>query len=281
MRLATWNLLHGVSTTDGTVSEAALRSAVTALDADVLGLQEVDSEQPRSHGLREAAVAADALGAVDWRWLPTLVGTPGRHRTWRPTVLGEVVQGSPAYGIALLSRLPVLRWAELRLAAAPFGAPLVVPGDPRPRVVVVPDEPRAALAAVVETADGPVSVVTAHLSFVPGFNVRQLRQVVRWARAELPAPRVLLGDLNLPGGLPGRVSGWQQVGRVPTYPSARPRLAFDAVLGDGLSGWSASEPRAVPLPVSDHAALVLELSSASSSARPGSGSGRSTTPLAT
>nr|MBA3619810.1 endonuclease/exonuclease/phosphatase family protein [Acidothermales bacterium] len=42
LRLATFNLLHGVSLADGSVQRAALHQAAGALDADVVGLQEVD-----------------------------------------------------------------------------------------------------------------------------------------------------------------------------------------------------------------------------------------------
>ena len=48
LRLGTFNLLHGLSIRTATADEADLRSAAAALDADVLGLQEVDRGQPRS-----------------------------------------------------------------------------------------------------------------------------------------------------------------------------------------------------------------------------------------
>ncbi|MGK5523302.1 endonuclease/exonuclease/phosphatase family protein, partial [Micromonospora sp. URMC 107] len=48
MRLATFNLLHGRSLADGLVDPDRLTAAVTALDADVLALQEVDRDQSRS-----------------------------------------------------------------------------------------------------------------------------------------------------------------------------------------------------------------------------------------
>lgn len=95
----------------------------------------------------------------------------------------------------------MLRRAEMRFTQAEFGIPLVVPDERGPRLMVIPDEPRGALAAVVETAVGPVSVITAHLSLVPGFKRGAAAAADRWARGELPAPRVLLGDLNLPGPL--------------------------------------------------------------------------------
>ena len=58
MRLATFNLLHGRSLTDGLVDPDRLAAAVTALDADVLALQEVDRDQSRSGNLDLTAIAA-------------------------------------------------------------------------------------------------------------------------------------------------------------------------------------------------------------------------------
>jgi endonuclease/exonuclease/phosphatase family metal-dependent hydrolase len=116
------------------------------------------------------------------------------------------------------------------------------------------------VAAVLDRrpGEGPSTVATCHLSFVPGVNVGQLRAVCRWLRT-LPGPRVLIGDLNLPGGLPARVSRWPQLARVPTYPSWRPRVQWDHALGDGIDPAAATRVQAVGLPVSDHRALLVEL----------------------
>ena len=60
MRLATFNLLHGRSLSDGAVHAERVAAAVAELDADVLALQEVDRAQPRSGGLDLTAIAARA-----------------------------------------------------------------------------------------------------------------------------------------------------------------------------------------------------------------------------
>ena len=120
----------------------------------------------------------------------------------------------------------------------------------------VPDEQRVALAGVVATPAGQLSVVSTHLSFSPLHAVRQLRRVVAWA-ASLPRPLVLIGDLNLPGTLPARVTGWRSLVRAPTYPSAHPRLQLDHALADGAVRVSAA--RAVSVAGSDHRALVVDV----------------------
>ena len=322
MRLATFNLLHGVTVLGGggqpqrdasgkaigpprVQSDEPLRLAVAALDADVIGLQEVDVAQPRSSLAHQVRAVAEALDAPHWRFAPSVSGTPGEPG-WQPATAsqdqtshpltvhphvaerhkgaGDADRGSarerhdapdglahasdhhdvttlgPLYGVGLVSRLPVLEWRTTRFDAAPWSLPLLVPGDRRPQVIRVADEPRAAIAAVVQGGDGPFTVATVHLSFVPGYNVRQLRQLRKWL-AGLPRPLVLLGDFNLPGALPSRITGWQPLLRAATYPSMRPRVQLDHALADGLTpaqlaGAVATVHR---LPVSDHAALTVDM----------------------
>ena len=116
MRIATFNILHGRSLDDGRVDVDRLAAAVKSLDADVLGLQEVDRDQPRSLGADLTAVAAEAMGAPEHQFVAALAGTPGgtwmaatgeeqpgsatlRHRAALP-VPGRVVAGGPAAGAA-------------------------------------------------------------------------------------------------------------------------------------------------------------------------------------
>ena len=256
MRLATFNLLHGRSLSDGTVHADRVIDAVADLDADVLGLQEVDRAQPRSGLLDLTAIAAQALNAPGHRFAAAVVGTPGE--AWRPW-RSDADNDHPLYGIALVSRLPVLRWQITKLPPAPIRSPVYVP---KAGVLLLKDEPRVLLAAVVETPHGPMTVATTHLSFVPGWNVRQLRAVVR-ALAGLPAPRVLLGDLNLPGGLARAFTGWRSLARAPTYPSPAPKAQLDHILADPRGLAALGRVVRVHTPhakISDHRPLVVELS---------------------
>jgi endonuclease/exonuclease/phosphatase family metal-dependent hydrolase len=289
LRVATWNCMGGRSLTDGSVDPRLLVDAVQALDADVLALQEVDRDQPRSGGVDQTAVVmaalgarargadptapddeAPALGMVRSLFVPTLLGTPGPGRAWRPagpagpgtgregTAGPGVDDGAagPAYGVALVTRRPVRRWHVLRFDAAPGRMPLLVPALPRSRVMWIPDEPRVVVAAELEQPR--LTVLSAHLSFVPGANVRQLRALCRWART-LPGPHLLLGDLNLPGPLPAWISGWTALARVPTYPAPRPKVQFDHALGHGIDQADVRCVRTTALPVGDHDALSLDL----------------------
>ncbi len=255
LTVATWNLLHGRSLTHGEVRADDLRAGAKLLDADVLALQEVDRGQSRSNSLDLTSLVAEASGAVWWKFLPTLRGVPGEQWSGLSDEEHEA-PGHPEYGIALVSRLPVLEWAVLRFPPAPGRLPLLVPGQ---GVVRVPDEPRAALAAVLAGPSGPVTVAATHLTFVPGFNVRQLRRLVQWLQ-DKPAPRLVLGDLNLPGRLPQLATGWTQLARTATYPSWKPRVQFDHVLAQGIGEQQVLRVDSVRAPVSDHNALAVTLS---------------------
>ena len=256
MRLATLNLLNGMSLSDRRVDAARLRTAVQELAPDVVGLQEVDRGQLRSAGLDQTREVAEALGCAHWRFLPALVGTPGG--AWRAATDADDETAEPAYGIGLVSRWPVRSWTVVRLAAAPVRSPIVLPGTRR--LIWLQDEPRVGLAAVVETPRGPMTVATTHLSFVPIWNGVQLRTLTT-ALAGLPGPRVLLGDLNMPPPFPRSLTGWTALARTPTYPAWEPRVQLDHVLGSGALP-PVRRVESPELAVSDHRALLVELEAA-------------------
>jgi endonuclease/exonuclease/phosphatase family metal-dependent hydrolase len=251
VRVATFNLLSGKSPEDNVVREDRLIDAVKTLDADILGLQEVDIGQQRSGGLDLTSIVAAAMGAVAYRFEPTLIGAP--EDPWRRAHPGETY--AAAYGIAIVSRFPVLHWRAIRLPYTPMHAPIVIPGSGE--VIFTRDEPRLALAALVETPGGPLSVVNTHLSFLPGWNVRQLRRLVHTVD-ELGGPAVIMGDLNMPGRLPTVVSRWRAAVTACTWPAHRPVAQLDHILispgGPAVLGGDT-----VRLPLSDHVAMYADL----------------------
>ena len=260
MRLASFNVLHGRSVVDGEVSTPRLVEACASLSADVLGLQEIDRGQARSGGVDQTEAIAEATGAAAWRFEPALIGEPGA--AWRAAVDDDRSPDDGAgagvgagYGVGLVSTLAVRAWHVVRLRAAKVRAPVAVPGG-RGRFILLPDEPRVALAAEVETPAGPLLVATTHLSFVPGWNLVQLRQVCQ-ALAAFGLPCVLLGDLNMPGSLPAWTTGWRPLAKVKTFPGARPSMQIDHALGHGplpdIGAVSATE-----LALSDHRALTVD-----------------------
>lgn len=257
LRLASFNLFSGRSLLDGSTDPDRMTAAAATLDADLLALQEVDRHQDRSGGIDQAARITHALGAVAHRFVPLVAGTPGVPG-WRGGPRGEpddAVPDGPSYGVALISRRPVISWHVLHLDPAAGRWPIPIPSRP-PRLLWLADEPRAAVAAVLEHPR--ITVACTHLSFVPGVNARQLRRVRRWLSA-LPGPHVLLGDLNLPGRLPARLTGWTPLVTGATYPAPAPRAQIDHALASGLSSTVRVTGRILQLPISDHRAVIADL----------------------
>ena len=252
MRVTTFNILHGRSLSDGRVDLARFAESVKTLDSDILALQEVDRDQPRSQGADLTAVAAEAMGAVAHRFVAALSGTPGA--TWMAAT-GQEQPGTASYGIALLSRQPVLWWEVVRLPAMPTRVPLLFPGRRRP--VLVGDEPRVALVAAIETPDGELTVANTHLSYIPGWNVLQLRRLMR-ALTSCTSPLLLVGDLNMKPERASRVTRMRPLATDLTFPAHHPKQQLDHILARGAVE-PASAGSAVELPLSDHRALSVAL----------------------
>jgi endonuclease/exonuclease/phosphatase family metal-dependent hydrolase len=250
VRIATFNILHGRSLDDGQVDVDRLAAAVKSLDADVLGLQEVDRDQPRSLGADLAAVAAEAMGAVDHQFVAALAGTPGG--TWMAAT-GDEQPGSAAYGIALLSRYPVISRRVVRLPALRARVPMWLKGSRRPVWVI--DEPRVAVAAVLDGPFGEFTVCNTHLSFIPGWSALQLSRLVR-SLTGTREPLAVIGDLNMEPRQAVRVSGLRALATAPTFPVDQPRRQLDHVLVRGTLR-ATGPAEAVRLPLSDHRALVV------------------------
>ena len=223
---------------DDHVDPARLAEAVRSLDADVLALQEVDRNQPRSGGADLTAVAAEAMGAVDHRFVAALLGTPGD--AWVPAT-GPERPDRPAYGIALLSRVPVASWRVVRLPALRAPVPERVPGRRLP--TLAREEPRVGVVAEISSPSpsGPVTVANTHLSFLPWWNRHQLRALVA-AVASAPRPVLVLGDLNMGPEKAGALSGLCSAGATPDVPgrgpdpAARPRARRRSAAGGVLPG---------------------------------------------
>jgi endonuclease/exonuclease/phosphatase family metal-dependent hydrolase len=256
---------------DKSSDSQALMRAIQSLDSDLFALQEVDHFLPRSQSRPQMRDIAESIGARDWAMGPSVIGTPGE--SWRkkhehePEIICNTSSHSElmheCYGIGIVSKIPVMSWHRLNLGNSPLGLPLIVPGDEsgkgRPRFIYVKDEPRLALAAVLENG---LTVVNTHLSFVPGFNLAQLRRVKRWALsiAESTGTRaVVVGDLNLPKNLPIVASQWQSLVTQNTYPSWGGKIQFDYILSPDLAFGEYSVRNFAPTGVSDHLPIGVEI----------------------
>ncbi|HEX8929489.1 MAG TPA: endonuclease/exonuclease/phosphatase family protein [Actinomycetota bacterium] len=249
LRVATWNV-RTCRTRDPDPDRVDLErtaAMLRSIDADLVALQEIDRWQERSGGVDQARALGELLG-MDWWFCPALLGPATDPARWRAADPGRDPGGS-AYGVALLSRLPV---GSVACEALPH---------PQGR-----GEPRVALTARARVDGRPLSVAVTHLSFVQRDGVRQLRWLQRRLEREA-APRLLLGDLNLWLPVVRLVSrhGWTPLARGRTYPNlapggvARP-VQIDHVLASG--GGRRPRPlasRVAAGPISDHRALVVDL----------------------
>ncbi|MBO0678979.1 endonuclease/exonuclease/phosphatase family protein [Mycolicibacterium sp. S2-37] len=252
MRMATFNILHGRSVHHGDVDLGRLADAIRDLDADIVALQEVDLDQPRSGKADLTAVAAEAMHAVSHRFVAAIAGTPGA--TWMAAT-GREQPGTAAYGIALLSRFPAQMWQVVHLPRIPVSFPMYLPGPNR--VQIVNEEPRAAMVGRFETPIGPLTVANTHLSFVPGWNRVQMRRLVRDLRG-FDGPRVLMGDLNMTPPRPARWSRMRSLGSALTFPAEAPDRQLDHILTDD-GRLRVERCESVSLPISDHRALVIDV----------------------
>jgi endonuclease/exonuclease/phosphatase family metal-dependent hydrolase len=258
-------------------SKASLASAIKKIAPEVLAIQEVDFLLPRSNSANQVHDIAKYMKAVDWAFAPSIIGTPGEK--WRalndqdesiitaeskaPTKT-DITKGkvNGAYGIGFASTIPVTAFERIELGRSLVGMPLLVPGGEdgkgKPRFIYVQDEPRVALVAHLENG---WSIINTHLSFVPGVNFKQLNKLKKWAEKsskETGNKIVIMGDLNLPKGLPVIGSSWKSLVEQNTYPSWGAKIQFDYILCND----SLKKSRVIPTTstgISDHLPITVEI----------------------
>jgi endonuclease/exonuclease/phosphatase family metal-dependent hydrolase len=278
MRVTSWNLLHGMAippSNDLAADQIKLGEAIQAIGADVIGIQEVDEQLARSGNVSQTAVVAEAMSTQHWAFAPVMVGAPGEK--WRKinsldakVITLENVQANRQsnvdgnYGIGIVSKVPVKHWDRLELGNSPFGMPLVIPAENKKgkqsvRMIYVADEPRVALAA---TLDNGWTIINTHLSFVPFVNYRQLRKIKKWA-AELAAKygtqALIIGDMNLPKGLPAVASNWNSLVEQNSYPSWGGKVQFDYILSNSLKPDQFEALPTLNTGVSDHLPVTVNI----------------------
>lgn len=263
MRITSWNYLHGQSldpTSTTTLSEVA-----ASLGSDLIALQEIDMNLERSGRSNQSREFAHAIGSASWGFAPAIHGTPGFN--WRTLTASErrVIteddeSANEYYGIAIASKIPVTKWLRLELGKSLIGMPLLIANEKgKVAPFYVKDEPRVALAAVL---DNGWTVINTHLSFVPLVNIYQLLKLTRWAakvERQYSTKVILVGDLNLPWGIPVRVSKWLRATVALTYPSWKPAISFDYILMSARDIDKAAEVIAPRMPISDHRPISVDI----------------------
>lgn len=258
MRITSWNFLHGQPLQPGASSQQVLQS----LGSDVIALQEIDYRLSRSGAGVQAEEVGQAISAATWGFAPTISGTPGEK--WRKLQSDELIvitdskDQSSYYGLAIASKIPVKYWLRLELGRSLIGMPLAIANESgKLRLLYVKDEPRVAMAAILENG---YAVVNLHLSFVPLVNLYQLMKVSRWcAKLEklYGVKVILLGDFNLPWGIPSKLTSWKRATQALSYPSWSPKISFDYILARNIQ--DITEIQHPQQPISDHHPITIEL----------------------
>jgi endonuclease/exonuclease/phosphatase family metal-dependent hydrolase len=154
LKIASYNIKSGLWS-----SLAEVAAVLADIDAVVLALEEVDNELPRSGGVDQSKHIATSLGA-------------------ERLFAGAWDSEGGSYGIALLSKLPILRAERFDLPASNGF------------------EPRVGIDALVCAGGRPLNVVATHADFLPWAAAAHAE-----ALGERVADRsdvVLMGDFNIP-----------------------------------------------------------------------------------
>ena len=273
MRVVSWNLLHGqkIPPTNSQDWQAEVVSAAKKvadeLQPNFIALQEVDYFQSRSDLTNQTKLVAQSMQLKYWAYLPTLIGTPGEK--WRSVkdlknsiITESSIDKNPkaSYGIALATNWPIKKLYAKKLGRSIVGMPLLIPKDNGKgvRFIYVKDEPRVALIAELENG---YTIATTHLSFVPGVNVFQLNKLTSYLK-KLPGLALLTGDLNLPGNLPSKLSGFKSLISQATYPSWKPKIQFDYIMlrKSEIKSVSSIKPiKSTATGISDHTPIGVEI----------------------
>ena len=248
----------------GANTQALLATSVTALNSDVIGLQEVDFYLERSSNENQVEKIATIVGAQHWAFTPSIIGSPDDGWQKISTTDIRIITSTdaphkPSYGIGLISKIPVLSWHRLELSAAPFGMPMAFPVEGKLKSFYMKDHPRCAIAGVLENG---WLIINTHLSFVPIFNFLQLLAVKRWVRT-LPVKDkekiILMGDLNIPVRFLVCSFGWNSLVKEKTFPSWSPRLQIDYLLSQKVASEDVLHIASRHHGISDHLPLTVDL----------------------
>jgi endonuclease/exonuclease/phosphatase family metal-dependent hydrolase len=158
----------------------------------------------------------------------------------------------------MISLLPVKSWHRLDLKGAPIGVFMMFPVDGKLKRFYVRDHPRSALGVILENG---WLVINTHLSFVPFFNYRQLKQIKRWAGKLGVAPEktLLMGDMNIPSRKIVAGRKWNVLTNGKTFPSWQPKVEIDFMLSQTLTPNDVEQVIYPHAGMSDHLALQIEV----------------------
>lgn len=244
LRVATYNI-HAGTGMDGVFDLDRQIAELRSLNADVIGLQEVDRHWSDRSGGRDLA--------------GELARRLRMHVSFAPIYsLDPAEPGGPRaeYGVAVLSRHRILSAENHEITRLSTQDPNPVPA------------PAPGFGEVVVRVRGlPVHVYVTHLDHRPDPAVRAAQIAdTRRIMAEDRGPRILLGDFNAEPAAPELAPLWRELADAdpgaPTFPARDPakRIDFVAVSDDGPHGGIGVRKAWVPeSTASDHRPVVADL----------------------
>lgn len=191
MRIATYNIQHGADA-DGTFNPASTIDTLRAINADIIGLQEVDScFGTRSDFMDLAQHFADALGME-----------VAFHRTLPARDVCADTTDESGYGNAILSRFPIAGVEQFFLPGTPHGERRAVTFATieAPRSALSPSSSDTGAAGSSSRTGGaapiPLRFATTHLTADSArarlIQARALRELIELE----DLPTILVGDIN-------------------------------------------------------------------------------------
>ena len=204
LRVLTYNIHKCIGGVDRRYDPQRVVDAIGHYEPDVLLLQEVDDQVPRSNHDRQVDVLGEMLGM--------------NHRAWFPNVK---VRGGGEYGNAVISRYPLVDTRNVDLTVAPKKRRSVLHAELRIRHGDV---------------DRTLHVYNMHLGLAQYERKIQLRTFLAshpFAGLHHETPVLVGGDFNDVWGSLGRLllpSGFRTAGRRPrTFPAWAPVRALDSI----------------------------------------------------
>lgn len=227
LRILAYNIHHAEGMDEVTDLER-IAWLIDTVRPDIVTLQEVDSVVTRTGGVDQAAELARMTGMQPYF---------GRFMEY---------QGG-AYGMAVLSKLPVSSWTNVRL---PDG-----------------DEPRTVVAAEVELASGDkVRIIGVHFYRTESERLAQAMALEAWLADQEPMPTLLAGDFNSyrdDSVLTHLEATWHVVDKgedFQTFPSWAPDREIDYIMWQPSDAFQVAHQELLDEPVmSDHRPLVIDV----------------------
>lgn len=199
--------------------------------------------QPDFVTLNEVRSHTSDIGPVDQ------ANEMGRLTGYYPVFAKTIDVLGGEYGIAFLSRLPVLEWQIIHVP------------DPE-RTGDYHYEHRCILRCVLLAGDRPITVFSTHFGLAPSEQESAVQTALALLEKETN-PVLFMGDLNAEPDAPEvqplfkALQDASEGKGILTFPSDTPRIKIDHILHRG--GWRVLDVRSMDTQESDHRPLMAEL----------------------